>query len=518
MTDPVLSYPPDPTSPPSAGDPRDGATLELFGHDLRGALSDVVGGLRLISAAGLDPLTRAQIERVQVTAEGLARLLEQGLAVMLGQTPAQQTQVVNLRRFLSDLDLRWSGRAAEAGVAFAMQVSPDLPISLLVDHVALDRVMSNLLGNAFKYGGRGRVDCDLSLRADGGLRITVRDDGPGFPAAVFDPARPFQNRPPKGMAEPGSGLGLRIVANLTRLMGGKLTIRNLVPNGAQAQVDLPPSASATEDSDLVAVGPFLQARRVLIADDNPTSQAIAARMVVTLGGDVVVVADGVEAIRRLQRESFDLLIVDVEMPQLSGLEVIHRLRRMTGTVAQMPVVAMTAHGMPADRKALLAAGADDVLIKPLLSPVGFAALLRGVLKLAACADPLPVAAKAAPTVPVHGLQQDRLRRLLEMAGPDVSRELLDRLVSDLDGVHRGLRHAGDAPDWPAIRHQSHILIAMAGTVGAIQVQTEAEELNQIGNRTDATGLAGLLPIILRHLDSLIAEVRQVRAAYLAPSA
>ena len=139
MTDPVLSYPPDPTSPPSAGDPRDGATLELFGHDLRGALSDVVGGLRLISAAGLDPLTRAQIERVQVTAEGLARLLEQGLAVMLGQTPAQQTQVVNLRRFLSDLDLRWSGRAAEAGVAFAMQVPPNLPISLLVDHVALDR-------------------------------------------------------------------------------------------------------------------------------------------------------------------------------------------------------------------------------------------------------------------------------------------------------------------------------------------------------------------------------------------
>lgn len=530
MTDQLLSFPPDAVASLPKADLRDEATLALFGHDLRAALSDVVGGLRLIAPDGLDAPTRAQVERVQISAEVLTRLLDQGLSVMLGEAPERQPEHVALHQFLTDIDLRWSGRALETGIIFSVQRGQPLPGMLHVDRVALDRVVSNLLGNAFKYCERGRVVCDLSVRADGGLRITVRDDGPGYPAAVMDRPQPFQSRP-QGTGETGSGLGLRIVANLTHLMGGELTICNLAPRGAQAQVDLPASVSGSAAPEPPEVAPFLHSKRVLIADDNPTSQTIAARMVVNLGAEVVVVADGVDAIARLERDSFDLLIADLEMPRISGLDVIRCVRRMPGPVRQIPIIAMTAHGLSADRKTILAAGANDLMVKPLLCPAAFANLLRGVMpppiapvSLSAAAHPGPA---PMPATLVGGLDQDRLQRLLNMAGPETARELLDRLVSDLCTVQRGLQQTmpartgvqpgvqpGAQPNWDAIRAHSHVLISLAGAVGALRLQAEAEALNQIGQRADRTALTGLLPNALIDLEEMIEVIGQVRAAFL----
>lgn len=525
MTEFVLSRLPIPAQGLPEGDARCEATLALFGHDLRAALSDVVGGLRLIDFDALDPLNRVQIDRVRASAEALAQLLEQGLAVMLGEAPAVQLQHLNLQRFLTELDLRWSGRALEKGIAFSVHKGPDLPARLQVDRVALDRVLSNLLGNAFKYGERGRVVCEVAKGADGGLRVTVRDNGPGFPSSVLDHSLPLHNRP-NGMTEAGSGMGLHIAADLAHRLGGRLTLRNLAPSGAEARLDLPPSvsvpvlvpvsvpvsvpgaaqgsASGAQPLKPAETQMILDGRRVLIADDNPTSQSLATRLATGLGAEVVVVGDGVEAIGRLEREAFDLLIVDVEMPRLSGLDVIRCLRKLPGAVARMPVIAVTAFGLPSNREAILAAGANDLLTKPLLCPQAFANAVRGLLF---SQSPL------APTPQTPAMDLSQLDRLLEMAGPETGRDLLDRLIGDLGVVRRGLGKASPVPDWDAVRSHSHVLISLAGAVGGVQLQAEAEALNQIGHRMDRAALDGLLPDAMTHLDAMIEAIRQVRLGH-----
>jgi len=505
-----------PTHPFPDVDPRDAATLVLLGHDLRAALSDVIGGLRLVAPDTLDPLTRVQIERVRASAEVLARLLEQGLTVMLGEAEAAQTANLNLRRFLTDVDLRWSGRALETGVGFALHQAADLPPRLQIDRVALDRVLSNLLGNAFKYCERGRVVCEVAMRHDGWVGFVVSDDGPGFPLAILDRQTPFYSRP-EGMTKPGSGMGLHIAADLTRRMGGRLTLGNLAAGGAEARVDLPVTGVDELDPEATEIEPILAGKRVLIADDNPTSQAILGHFATRLGAEIVVVGDGVETMGRLEREAFDLLIVDVEMPRLSGLDVIRCLRRMPGSVARMPVIAVTAYMMRSNRPAILAAGANDMLSKPLQCPQVFADVVRGVLPPQA--DPGPRGGTEGmvpgglgvpgPDEPA-ALDETCLPRLLHLTGPETGRDLLDRLMSDLSGVERGLVQAGPLPDWDAIRTHSHVLISLAGAVGGQRMQAEAEALNQLAQRMYRHALAGQMHSVLTQLDAMIQFVTQVR--------
>lgn len=506
QTDPSEAY----TLP--AVDPQDEAALALLGHDLRAALSDVIGGLRLIEPERLDVLTRVQIERVRASGEVLARLLEQGLTVMLGEAEPATADTINLRRFLTDLDLRWSGRAAELGCGFAMKLRDELPARVRLDRVALDRILSNLIGNALKYCDHGRVVCDVGVQLNGWLCFVVRDDGPGFPEAVLTRQLPFRTRP-AGMTQPGTGMGLHIAADLTRRIGGRLMLRNLSPDGAEARMELPLVIVDSPDVPETGGEPLLLGKRVLIADDNLTSQTILSRFVGNLGAEVVVVADGVETVGLLEREVFDLLIVDVEMPRLSGLDVIRCLRGMPGPTARMPVIAVTAYVLRSNRTAILAAGADEMLSKPLLCPHVLSDAVRRAFEVHH-EDTLPKQPPRAPLAPT--MDDGRLQRLLVMAGPDVADELLDRLLVDLSDVERGLIQASAALDWQGIREHSHVLISLAGTVGGVRLQLRAEELNQLAHKQDRSPLPGLLHEVLTLLDRLIQYVSQVRDDHRSP--
>ena len=486
-------------------DPRDEAALVLLGHDLRAALSDVIGGLRLMEPARMDPMHRVQMERVRASGEVLARLLEQGLTVMLGEAIPAAAEDIILRRLLTDLDLRWSGRALGMDIRFTMILQPDLPTRVRLDRLAVDRILSNLLGNAFKYCDRGRVTCEIGVRDGEWLTFVVRDDGPGFPASVMEHSLPFRARP-VGMTKPGYGMGLHIAVDLSRRLGGSIALCNLDPSGAEARVDLPLVIAEGSDPVEQPVDQVLAGKRVLIADDNPTSQMILHRFVNKLGGEVVLVQDGVETVGRLEMEDFDLLIVDVEMPRLSGLDVIRCLRTMPGGTARMPVIAVTAYLLRSNRMAILAAGADEMLSKPLMCQHVLADAVRRAFE-ARQANIATAVTLRQPDVPL--LDDGSLLRLLEMTGPETGRELLDRLMADLSGVERGLVQAGTAQDWVAIRHHSHVLISLAGVAGGLRLQDRAQNLNQLAQEETLSMLPAAIHSTLALLDGLIHYVSQV---------
>jgi len=495
---------------PGFGTP-DEAALALLGHDLRAALSDVLGGLRLISPEDLPGPARLQVERVRAAGELLARLLEQGLTVMLGEAEQAPLEVVELRHFLQDIDLRLSGRASEKNLGFALNLGPDLPQRLRIDRVGLERILSNIVGNAIKYCDEGEVTCHVARDPGGGLSITVRDDGPGFPPATLGGSQPAPTRPGRphlsGRSKSGSGMGLRIAKDLTARLGGQLLLRNPDEGGAEVRLILPPQAEPEADDgpaadhghDMTAL--LLAGKRVLVADDNQTSQAILSSFATKLGGEVVVVDDGVEAIEWLTSDSVDLLIIDIEMPRLSGLEVIRILRAMPGLLAELPIIAATAYTLRSNRDAILAAGANAILAKPLLCANVFAGAVRSVLDGTAFDDSTP---------PLPPPSDHRLSHLLEMAGPQVALELLTRLIDDLHGVERGLVQGGAGPHWRLLHEKSHVLISLAGAVGADLLQHRAETLNQLSQHQDPARLSEALSGVMSLLDPLIQHIVQLR--------
>jgi CheY-like chemotaxis protein/anti-sigma regulatory factor (Ser/Thr protein kinase) len=508
LSDPALAVP-----RPVPQTAADAAAVTLLGHDLRAAVSDVIGGLRLIDQDTLDDATRLQLERVRSAGEVLARLLEEGLSVMGGEAEAAAIHPANVQvsRFLYDLEMRWAGRARGKGLDFRIGVAPDVPAVLAIERIALERVLSNLLSNAVKYADRGAVTLDLTL-AHGALQLAVSDQGPGFSPAAL--ARLFQYAGrPDDSGKPGHGFGLHISRDMAARLGGTIEVANRHEGGAAVTLVLPPGSwhAAAPASEVPL--PDLSRVKVLVAEDGPTNQAIIGHMLTRMGAEFEIAADGVEALQWLEREDFDIALIDIEMPRLSGLDVIRTLRANTRLHAHMPIVAVTAYVLRANREAIYAAGADTILAKPLATLETFGAAVAAALRRRApLAGDEALAASETSADPV-GPELDRARfdHLIEIAGPEASRELLDRLCSDLRRNERGLVAGLSSGDAAVLRTETHVLIALAGAVGALRLQAVAERLNAAAHRADDPARSRLGQEAMALIDRLITFVETERA-------
>lgn len=493
-------------------DPRiDPARVSLLGHDLRAAVSDVIGGLRLIDHSTLAPQTSLQLERVRAAGEVLARLLEQELTLLHDEAtfPNIQPENVHIIRLLQDLKARWSGRALEKGLHFEMTVGATVPQVMTFDRTALDRALSNILSNAIKYTDQGSIRFSITRMQDNSLQFVVEDEGPGFSQTALRSLFTLGERV-DGHGKPGLGLGLRISKEMTDRLGGEIWVENRVDpadgtrrSGARISIKLPAHAWEPLQGDRAANPklPDLSDVRVLLADDSPTNQAVIGAMLSAMGAEYEVAGDGVEAMNLLDQQRFDLVLLDIEMPRLSGLEVLRLVRAQPNPSAQIPMLAITAYVLRANREAIYAAGADGILAKPVLCIETFGLAIRRALSRNALASPQTQAPEPDMTGPE--LDRQRFDHLITIAGPVAAMELLTRLETDLRRVERGLVAAFAGPNLAEVRGQTHVLIALAGAVGATSLQTMAEALNDYAQQADVTRLSGLSAGALTRLDRLI---------------
>ncbi|WP_347310570.1 response regulator [Defluviimonas sp. SAOS-178_SWC] len=482
--------------------------MTLLGHDLRAAVSDIIGGLRLIDQDGFDDATRLQLERIRASGEILARLLEQGLAMMLGEDDFAATHPANLQmaRFLYDIEMRWSGRASEKGLDFKVSRSGDVPQVLTLDRIALERILSNILSNAVKYTDEGTVGLDICMADTGALRITVVDQGPGFSADALTRLFEFKGRP-DGTGKPGQGLGMHITKSMAGRLGGTISVENLPTRGARVTLDLPPDTWTIAASEPIVELPDLSRTKVLVAEDNATNQTIIGHMLAKMGAQYEIAEDGVEALHWLERENFDLALIDIEMPRLSGIDVIRALRANDRLHSHMPIIAITAYVLRANRDAIYAAGADAILAKPLAGLETFGMAITNVLNRVN----RPEEDQTVQADEMAEFDRASFDRLIDIAGPVASRELLERLCNDLRKTERGLVAGLADNDIAAIRAETHVLIALAGAVGAARLQALAQTLNVAAHRRERGDLSQLGRDALAQLDRLIHFVNQERA-------
>lgn len=443
---------------------------ELLAHDIRSAMSDVIGGIRLVDRERLPDAALEQIDRAQAAAELLARLVEELLADA-PREPAGAVGNLNLARFLDDELRRWHGVARASGGRVTLDRAADVPQIVRLDLLHLRRVVANLMGNAVRHAPGTHVTLAAALTPAGALEIAVRDDGPGFPEAILPDL--FKPSVRAAGGAPGTGMGLHIADFHASEIGGTLVARNRPEGGAEVALALPPSVWQRESEPAGGL-PDLSGARILVADDSAVNRTLVEGMLNRLGAVCETAADGIEALNWLARERFDLALVDIEMPVLGGLDVLRaeRLRQARGIAPPTAMVAMTAYAQGDNRDAIADAGADGVIAKPLTGIGPFGRAVAGYLSQAP--DRAAWRPDAAPA-----LSGVMLTELLAAAGPHYEAQLLDRLRADLAAAETGLAAAAEAADRSAMAAQTHVLLSLAGAVGALPTQEAARHLDRL---------------------------------------
>ncbi|MYL84526.1 transporter substrate-binding domain-containing protein [Desulfovibrio aerotolerans] len=354
--------------------------LANMSHEIRTPLNGVLGMLQLLQLTEPTAEQQEYLLGAVKSAKRLTRLLADILDLSRIEAGKMRIDQVpwtmdSLRE--SILELFWPA-AREKGLALDFTIDPGIAPRLLGDEARVRQILFNLVGNALKFTDQGSVTVTATPlsgtgRADARILFRVRDTGIGISDAelssIFDPfvqaedsyTRPFQ----------GAGLGLSIVRKLVRLMHGALAVDNTPGEGTTIYLVLPfglPRAAADLSADAASSGPPRDTMplRILIAEDDDTSRVAGRRMLEKRGHAVTTAVDGQDALNILEKQDFDLILMDIQMPVLDGVAAVRAIRG-SGTFddkAGIPIIAMTSYAMAGDREKFLAAGLDDYIAKP----------------------------------------------------------------------------------------------------------------------------------------------------------
>lgn len=346
--------------------------LVTVSHELRTPLNGVLAVIDLLACRELDPESRSLIEIVRRSGEDLVDLV--GHLLDLGRVEAGslslRAEPFELADVVKDIAGVWRVAAKAKGLKFELRRPRTLP-RVVGDAARLRQVLANLLSNAIKYTSTGAVALGVACRPaeNGGamrLKLSVSDTGGGLDAQAR--ARLFERFARGGSEvtrrEPGSGVGLAICQELVRLMGGTIQVED-VAGGTRFTVllELPRAAEAASPRAEMAQSPQIERRvRALVAEDHPVNRTIIQLLLDQLGVEYAVVEDGLQALEAVANEAFDLVLMDVRMPGMDGLEASRRMRSSGFTA---PIIAVTADAMEANDPDLVRAGLDGVLAKPI---------------------------------------------------------------------------------------------------------------------------------------------------------
>jgi len=366
--------------------------LATMSHELRTPMNGVLGMTELLLRSELNDKQRRQLGIIKNSADTLLTLLNEILdySKIEAQGVALEVTSYSPQQLIGDIVGLFAPHAEAKSLLLAEEMAPDLPALLQGDAIHLRQILTNLVANAVKFTRSGQIVVKVWAEplSDGvvTLCLTVRDTGIGVPPdkqelifQAFVQADGSHSR-----SYGGTGLGLAICRRLASAMQGSLTMVSAPGAGSCFTLRVPQRVGSMAAPTLASPQPALPAspageavagarRRILLVEDNPINQVVTANMLESEGFVVVLAGDGVEALTLLRHETFDAILMDVQMPLMDGLAATRAIRQQElETGRHVPIIAITANVFAADRAACMAAGMDDFLAKP----VSFADLER----------------------------------------------------------------------------------------------------------------------------------------------
>jgi signal transduction histidine kinase/ActR/RegA family two-component response regulator len=354
--------------------------LANMSHELRTPFNGMLGMMDMLNESSLDTAQREQLQMARQSAEHLLLLLNDILdlsAIEAGklkirpepcEVPALLTKVCELLQV----------EAARKGLALSLDLQTGPPQTVMVDPTRLRQILLNLIGNAVKFTTEGHVAVELHEANDNGQirwTIAVSDTGPGMDertqSHLFQ--RFHQLDESASRQHGGSGLGLEISRNLARLMGGDIQVQSQPALGSCFTVSLTtpvcaddiemssPGTVAPEAHPVISMGRL----RILVAEDHPVNRQLVGMLLDKLGHEAIFAVNGREAVERLQSsDGISLVLMDLHMPEMDGLEAARRIRQRDGPTGRVPIIALTADLLEDTRHQALASGINEYLLKP----------------------------------------------------------------------------------------------------------------------------------------------------------
>ena len=492
--------------------------LAAMSHEIRTPMNGILGMLRIVGDSALSDDQRARLAVIQSSSQTLLGILNDILDYSKIETGEilLEPRDFDLRQLVEDIQALMRFRATEKGLRLETRIAGDVPEFVKGDAGKLSQVLLNLIGNGLKFTEQGLVALTIEKAGettDGEvtLHFAIEDTGPGIPRAeqqrLFEPF--YQVDPRNSRQHGGTGLGLAISHRLVGAMGGTLSVSSEPGRGSRflfdARMDEGDGDAITRARiELPSSHPDLGVLSVLVVEDNEINAIVVEGFLEHMGHKVNVVTTGEEAVETVQNQPVDVVLMDISLPGIDGVEATRRIRNLDRSACrELPIIAMSAHVFQNEIAHVLDAGMDAFVGKP-VSPERLAEALAQVV----------LRRKRGVVVPVeHALEDGRHvvlnRSVLDddymILGPDKTGRMVDAFFDSTVRKVEQLAHAVAGGDWSTVAYIAHNLKGSAASLGLSALENRAHRLEICAKKEAGSEIA-------RDIDTFIALFESSTAA------